>query len=213
MNYYRLLGLTAGPDALTDKLVRDAYYRLAKECHPDVRPGDFESAQRFKAVSHAYEMLKTAENRRRVLLEDDDFHRKMNARGVSSDYAADFRNVEEEFRSAEKEWKQANKRTHRLMNSFEAFIHPRVLLVLLPATVFVYYCISSSVKDGLLKNDKQQDKSPSQHKQQLRLVDAWLNPRTGRWESAAPWDSEYRKALAAGTTKKMQRADITESQR
>ncbi len=47
--------------------VRVAWRSLAKEHHPDVRPGDEESAQRFKAIQAAYDVLRAAEDRRLAL--------------------------------------------------------------------------------------------------------------------------------------------------
>jgi hypothetical protein len=44
--------------------VRTAWRRLAKSNHPDVKPGDAEAAKRFQAIQAAYEVLKTAEERR-----------------------------------------------------------------------------------------------------------------------------------------------------
>jgi curved DNA-binding protein CbpA len=44
--------------------VRLAWRRLAKTNHPDVRPGDAEAAKRFQAIQAAYEVLRTAEERR-----------------------------------------------------------------------------------------------------------------------------------------------------
>lgn len=44
--------------------VRNAWRRLAKANHPDVRPGDADAAQRFQAIQAAYEVLRAAEERR-----------------------------------------------------------------------------------------------------------------------------------------------------
>ena len=41
--------------------VRAAWRRLAKENHPDLRPGDAEAAARFQAIQAAYEVLRVAE--------------------------------------------------------------------------------------------------------------------------------------------------------
>eukprot|EP00929_Paragymnodinium_shiwhaense_P080464 TRINITY_DN41968_c0_g1_i1.p1 TRINITY_DN41968_c0_g1~~TRINITY_DN41968_c0_g1_i1.p1 ORF type:complete len:253 (-),score=35.63 TRINITY_DN41968_c0_g1_i1:38-736(-) len=51
---YAVLGLPRGahPDD-----IKAAYRRLAKELHPDVRPGDAEAARRFREVSQAHAML------------------------------------------------------------------------------------------------------------------------------------------------------------
>jgi hypothetical protein len=51
------------PDADFES-VRTAWRRLAKESHPDVRPGDADAAARFHAVQAAYEVLRAAEERR-----------------------------------------------------------------------------------------------------------------------------------------------------
>ena len=44
--------------------IRTAWRRLAKSNHPDVKPNDAEAAKRFQAIQAAYEVLKTAEERR-----------------------------------------------------------------------------------------------------------------------------------------------------
>lgn len=49
----------AGPNE-----IRAAWRRLAKENHPDVRPGDSDAAVRFQAVQAAYEVLRAAAERR-----------------------------------------------------------------------------------------------------------------------------------------------------
>ena len=44
--------------------VKRSWRRLAKENHPDVKPGDSEAAVRFQAIQAAYEVLRAAEERR-----------------------------------------------------------------------------------------------------------------------------------------------------
>lgn len=44
--------------------IRLAWRRMAKSNHPDVRPGDKDAAKRFQAIQAAYEVLRTAEERR-----------------------------------------------------------------------------------------------------------------------------------------------------
>jgi len=44
--------------------VRTAWRRMAKACHPDVRPGDAEAAKRFQAIQAAYDVLRVAEDNR-----------------------------------------------------------------------------------------------------------------------------------------------------
>ena len=44
--------------------VRSAYRRLAKEHHPDLKQGDQEAEKRFREIQAAYDVLKTAEQRK-----------------------------------------------------------------------------------------------------------------------------------------------------
>jgi DnaJ domain len=47
--------------------VKLAWRRLAKANHPDVKPGDAEAAVKFQAIQAAYEVLRSAEERRLAL--------------------------------------------------------------------------------------------------------------------------------------------------
>lgn len=51
------------PDA-DDSAIKAAHRRMAKENHPDLNPGDAEAAARFQAAQAAYEVLKSAADRR-----------------------------------------------------------------------------------------------------------------------------------------------------
>ncbi len=48
------------------KAIRNAWRRLAKANHPDLKPGDAEAAARFQAVQASYEVLRKAEERKAV---------------------------------------------------------------------------------------------------------------------------------------------------
>ena len=56
-----VLGLE--PDASIDE-ARFAWRTLAKECHPDLKPGDAKAAERFRQVQAAYDVLRAAEEGR-----------------------------------------------------------------------------------------------------------------------------------------------------
>ena len=60
-NPYDLLGVTK---TASDSEIKKAYHKLARTLHPDVNP-DKKAAEKFKAVSAAYELLSDKEKRRR----------------------------------------------------------------------------------------------------------------------------------------------------
>jgi DnaJ-class molecular chaperone len=59
---YAVLGVARG--ASSDD-IRQAYRKLAKELHPDARPGDTVSEERFKSVSAAFHLLSDPVKRKR----------------------------------------------------------------------------------------------------------------------------------------------------
>ena len=61
-DYFKVLGVDRGADADT---IKRAFRKLARECHPDVNPGNAEAEARLKEVSEAYEVLSDPEKRRR----------------------------------------------------------------------------------------------------------------------------------------------------
>ncbi len=59
-DYYTLLGVS---EDASDKEIKQAYRRLAKQYHPDANPDDPQAEARFKEISAAYEVLSDAQKR------------------------------------------------------------------------------------------------------------------------------------------------------
>jgi molecular chaperone DnaJ len=60
-DYYATLGVSKDADA---KEITRAYRKLARENHPDAKPGDAAAEERFKEISAAYDVIGDAEKRR-----------------------------------------------------------------------------------------------------------------------------------------------------
>jgi len=59
-DYYKILGL---PKTATEKEIKAAYRKLARQHHPDVNPGDKSAEEKFKDVGEAYEVLSDSDKR------------------------------------------------------------------------------------------------------------------------------------------------------
>ena len=60
-DYYKVLGVAK--DAKPDD-IKKAFRKLARENHPDSKPGDKAAEDRFKQVAEAYDVVGDAERRK-----------------------------------------------------------------------------------------------------------------------------------------------------
>jgi len=59
-DYYEVLGVARGAD---EKELKNAFRKLAKQLHPDAKPGDRQAEQRFKEINEAYDVLRDPQKR------------------------------------------------------------------------------------------------------------------------------------------------------
>lgn len=61
-DYYQILGV---PKTADERVIRQAFRKLARQYHPDVNPGDKGAEARFKEVGEAYEVLSDPDKRKK----------------------------------------------------------------------------------------------------------------------------------------------------
>jgi curved DNA-binding protein len=61
-DYYKVLGVSRNA---SQKDIKQAYRKLARQYHPDIKPGDEVAQEKFKQINEAYEVLSDPEKRRK----------------------------------------------------------------------------------------------------------------------------------------------------
>ena len=84
-DYYDVLGV---PRSASEKDIRQAYRKLARQYHPDLNPNDKQAEARFKEIGQAYEVLSDAEKRQSYDRWGHDFEKIEQARKAGAGAAS-----------------------------------------------------------------------------------------------------------------------------
>jgi curved DNA-binding protein len=77
-DYYQILGV---PRNASEKDIKSAFRKLARQHHPDVNPGDKSAEEKFKNLNEAYEVLSDPEKRKKYDAFGADWERYQQAGG------------------------------------------------------------------------------------------------------------------------------------
>jgi curved DNA-binding protein len=82
-DYYKILGVDKNA---TEKEIKSAFRKLARQYHPDVNPDDPQAEARFKEINEAYEVLGDTEKRAKYDQLGTDWQRWQRAGGQPGDF-------------------------------------------------------------------------------------------------------------------------------
>lgn len=82
-DYYKILGVDRNA---SEKDIKKAYRKLAREFHPDKNPDNKKSEEKFKEINEAYEVLGTPENRSKYDQLGSNYQRYQQMGGAQNEY-------------------------------------------------------------------------------------------------------------------------------
>lgn len=173
--HYAILGVNKNS---TQDDIKAAFRKLSKETHPDLHDGCDAKAAAFKLINNAHATLSDPTSRRLYdqELQEATMWRAHRGGGMSAGqdpFGGGLR------RNMGGRGRHPSSGMHVAMQTLQS---PRFLLVGVVGLGSVAFL--GAMMGGATSN------RPEYH-HNARLVEAWKNPDTGRWEQPAPWDPTY----------------------
>ena len=164
MTHYQTLSL---PQNATLKEIKTAYRKLCLETHPDLHSCS-RKAERFKRINEAYAVLSCHIQRR--------------------GYDAELRDGAHGLRNAVRAARNRGASAPAAGGASFGYTLPRNILIgsLLGITAATIYNYTKSPKTASANRD-------AENVGKSKLVEAYYNPRSGRYEKPKPWDGEYQR--------------------
>eukprot|EP00970_Alexandrium_tamarense_P001639 scaffold193_cov203-Alexandrium_tamarense.AAC.19 len=174
-NHYNTLGLSK---SATQTEIKSAYRKLCMETHPDVASTgeQAQNAERFKRISEAYSILSNETSRRQY---DFDVKESMRFGGMDN------------LKRARSAARSSAGGGGGAAASFGSTL-PRNLLI---GSILGFAGVT--MLRTMLPNEVQDDGHRLRNTGHKKLVEAWKNPKTNRWEKPRPWDPEYQRLQPA----------------
>lgn len=162
--------------------IKAAFRKLSMETHPDVSTGTECTAEQFKQISQAHTILSNPKERRIYDLQQQEKLWYKPGSGFGGN-ASRYRGANPDFKAPK------GPKATGAFAVVETMFKPRNFILGTTAA----FCTMMVYQTIFAKEDEKHKLMMMTSHHATEKVQAWKNPKTGRWEQPAPWDPTYRK--------------------
>lgn len=166
--------------------IKQAFHKLSLKYHPDLtKSKSTTNSELFKQISSAYSVLSDDVQRQKYDLELDDWKRFGQHRRRPHPGSGGFA-TGDDFGSQRAGSRTSYSSFHRIL---DVIYKPRNLVFGVTLGLFAASAIKSML--GIKWNVQHAEKKKLVGDGKKKLVEAWMNPKTGQWEQPAPWSKTF----------------------
>lgn len=183
--HYRALGVSK--DATMEE-IKTAFRRISMECHPDVAGATVWNEERFKRVAHAANILSNHKHRQEYdnQIRNNSTYNSFYRGGFNKN--STFHHTDQTKRSQYYNNNTARGQPKGVTGVLVNVFRPRNMIL----GPIVLYCTVSALQYSLGIETQQEKKQKRMDVTREDCVQAWKNPKSGLWETPAPWDPQFR---------------------